>query len=239
LPSRSAVVFNESGTLQVLEPSVATVGDTLRLWYTDEHALLLGIKAVSVKVSKNSTTTTNYPVTPFVATDPAVGTKVAGSATDPATGATEAQGGTDFSGRPIPPSLFCTDITLDINNISGDWQQGGTAIGPDFVSGSWKGAVVLIDQTKIPNTKTITTDSDPAKNGFTLGPGADPKPAGLTNLGYTAEARWNVNLTDSFGPNCGQLQSGHTYRMQFMVHDGDQNKSGGDVGQACAIVTIP
>ncbi len=35
------------------------------------------------------------------------------------------------------------------------------------------------------------------------------------------------------------LQPGHTYRLQFMVHDGDQNKTGGDVGQACVNVDIP
>ena len=58
----------------------------------------------------------------------------------------------------------------------------------------------------------------------------------MTTLGYVTEARWNVNdLTCNGVP----LQRGHTYRMQFMVHDGDQNKSGGDVGQACSIVTIP
>jgi len=35
------------------------------------------------------------------------------------------------------------------------------------------------------------------------------------------------------------LQSGHTYRFQFMGHDGDQNKSGGDVGEACVNVAVP
>ena len=34
------------------------------------------------------------------------------------------------------------------------------------------------------------------------------------------------------------LQSGHLYRVQVMVHDGDQNQSGGDVGEACGIVNI-
>jgi len=35
------------------------------------------------------------------------------------------------------------------------------------------------------------------------------------------------------------LIPGHTYRLQFMVHDGDQNKSGGDVGESCANGHIP
>ena len=50
------------------------------------------------------------------------------------------------------------------------------------------------------------------------------------------EARWNVS---DLSCNGVPLQKGHTYRMQFMVHDGDQNKTGGDVGQACATVIIP
>jgi hypothetical protein len=29
------------------------------------------------------------------------------------------------------------------------------------------------------------------------------------------------------------LIAGHQYRIQFIAHDGDQNKQGGDVGQAC------
>jgi hypothetical protein len=33
--------------------------------------------------------------------------------------------------------------------------------------------------------------------------------------------------------------SGHTYRLYFMVHDGDQNKAGGDSGQACVTITMP
>ena len=37
----------------------------------------------------------------------------------------------------------------------------------------------------------------------------------------------------------GVLQSGHTYRLQYMAHDGDQNKTGGDAGQSCVNVAIP
>jgi hypothetical protein len=33
------------------------------------------------------------------------------------------------------------------------------------------------------------------------------------------------------------LVAGHRYRAQFIVHDGDQNKDGGDVGQACVNLT--
>jgi len=35
------------------------------------------------------------------------------------------------------------------------------------------------------------------------------------------------------------LQHGHVYRLLFMVHDGDQHGSGGDVGEACVNMYIP
>jgi hypothetical protein len=60
--------------------------------------------------------------------------------------------------------------------------------------------------------------------------------AALTNQGYGTEVRWAVNAMKCNG---AFLQPGHVYRMQFMVHDGDQNKGGGDVGQACVTVSIP
>src|SRR5882762_7441595 len=49
-------------------------------------------------------------------------------------------------------------------------------------------------------------------------------------IGYGAEVRWEVSQLG--------LLAGHTYRMYFMVHDGDQNKAGGDAGQGCAILGV-
>ena len=46
---------------------------------------------------------------------------------------------------------------------------------------------------------------------------------------YGAELIWNI---DALG-----LDPAHRYRFQFIVHDGDQNKPGGDVGQACIIAS--
>ena len=88
-----------------------------------------------------------------------------------------------------------------------------------------------MDKTTNPPTITITPDADPAVNNWNLGPGADPVPPGLTNQGYGAEIRWDIS---SLG-----LQPGHTYRLYFMDHDGDQNHSGGDSGQGCAFITMP
>ena len=53
----------------------------------------------------------------------------------------------------------------------------------------------------------------------------------LVNQGYGAEAKWTAQ---GLG-----LQPGHIYRLVFMVHDGDQNKTGGDVGEACVNMFVP
>jgi len=90
----------------------------------------------------------------------------------------------------------------------------------------WKGATETISSTGV---ISVATASDPAKNGFNLGGGPAP-PSGTQNEGYGAAISWTV-------ADLG-VQEGRTYRVQFMVHDGDQNKSGGDVGEQCAIVHI-
>jgi hypothetical protein len=103
---------------------------------------------------------------------------------------------------------------------SGDWQQGGTsAVPPSDIFGTWKGAVRTVDKTHTPATITVTTDGDPAKNNWIVGSGGDTPQGGfasLKNEGCGGEARWNVS-------DLG-LTAGHAYRLQFMVHDGDQNR---------------
>src|SRR5262249_54051340 len=162
---------------------------------------------------------------------------------DPATGLPVGQGGTDTAGRPMAPSLFITDITgtdpcTTQSTGCQDWQCGTippTPIPPDGVCGTWKGAVKTINTTKIPTTITVTPDGDPAKNNYNLGMGSDPVPPGLVNQGFGAEVRWNVDDLIA----AGTLQSGHSYRFQFMVHDGDQNKTGGDGEQRCVTGVVP
>jgi len=220
----SSTIFNESEVLRAFGPTIAGPGDTIKAWYSDEHAMTLGVRQVQVKTA-SGTTTTNYPIAPL--------TSNPGSATNPAVGATMAQGGLDPSGRPMFPALFVTDITGNPASRSGDWQQGSTAaIPPSAVFGTWKGAVEVIDQTaKGGKSYTVTPDADPARNNWNLGPGSDPPPAGTGGQGWGAEARWNVN-------DLG-LQPGHAYRMEFMVHDGDQHSTGGDSGEACMTVVVP
>ena len=213
----TSTVFNESEVLRAIRPAGSWPNGIVQMFYNDEHALTLGVHQVAVKTS-SGTTTTDYPITPL-ATNP-------GSATSPQTGTNMLvgdQSGLDASLRPMWPALFITDISNDPASRIGDWQMGGRPSAPDAIFGSWKGAVRTVDNTKNPAVVSITPDADPAKNNWNLA-GGDPVPAGLPNEGYGTEARWNVSLVP-----------GHSYRLQVLVHDGDQNKAGGDSGEACVL----
>jgi len=213
----TATTFNENEVFRAIRPAGSWPSGVVQMFYNDEHAMTLGVREVAVK-SASGTTTTDYPVTALT-TDP-------GSSTSPQTGTNMLvgdQSGLDPSLRPMWPSLFITDISADPNNRSGDWQMGGVPTAPNAIFGSWKAAVRTVDTTVTPNTVTITPDKDPSKNNWNLA-GGDTPPSGLANEGYGAEARWNVQLTP-----------GHSYRLQVLVHDGDQNKGGGDSGEACVL----
>ena len=240
----------------------ATLNDKVALWYNDEHALTLGVRQVVVN-GGTSPGTTNYPFSNFSAYSSALH---AASPMVGSTIMSGAQAGTDlalynttygflidrqpWNGRPMWPAVFITDITNNPNDTSGDWQQGGTSgVPPSDVFGTWKGAVRTVDETKTPAAITVATDGDPAKNdtlgnaridGGDIPPGPNgkgfsdsyPTPAGnkTFNEGYTAEARWDLSALG--------LQAGHAYRLQFMDHDGDQNKTGGDSGENCVNVLV-
>jgi hypothetical protein len=223
----TSIAFNESSVLKAA--TLDTVNGYFEVWYSDEHALALGVGTVIVKTA-SGTTTTNYPIAPL--------TSNPGAAFNPAVGTTATTGdqaGTDVSGRPMTPSLFITDTTNDPNNRSGDWQWGGTAIAPSAVFGTWKSFTRTVDYTTGTPTVTVTVGTDPAKNNWNLGPGSDAPPAGLASEGYGAEMRWSLSDLQSQG----LLIPGHTYRFYVIVHDGDQNKVGGDAGQAVFNYTIP
>jgi hypothetical protein len=224
------IAFNESEVLRafraVVDAACAGQPGTLQMFYNDEHAMTLGVRRTQVTTCAG-TTGTDYPVSMMVGNP--------SSAIPPMTGATEAQGGVDTSGRPMYPVLYVTDTSVppgSTNELAGDWQFGGTGIPPDAVFGTWKAAVRTVDKTVTPNTVTVTPDADPAKNNWNLGPGSDPVPTPTpANEGYGAECRWNLASLN--------LIPSHRYRFYFMVHDGDQNKTGGDVGQACVYFTMP
>jgi hypothetical protein len=223
----TSLVFSENEVLRGFSTNVAGPGDTIKAWYNDEEALTLGVRRVIVRTSSGRTTN-DYPVSPLNSNpggvlNPQVGT----------TALTGDQAGTDVSGRPMFPALFITDLE-NANIFAGDWQFGGTPIPPSAVFGTWKAAVRTVDARNSPPTVTVTPDSNPSKNNWNLN-GGDPAPAGLANEGYGAEVRWNVDDL----VNAGVLEMGHNYRLQFMVHDGDQTRTGGDVGQGCVILCLP
>ncbi len=212
-----STVFNEDDVLRAIVPGGSSSGGVVKVFYNDEHALTLGVRSVAVATG-SGTTTTSYTVTGLPA-DP-------GMAINPQTGTTLLSGdqsGLDQSLRPMWPVLFITDVTTNPNDRSGDWQMGGKPIAPNAVYGSWKSAVRTVDKTVSPPAVRITPDADPAKNNWSLA-GGDTPPQGLGNEGYGAEIVWNV-----------PLKAGHSYRVQVLVHDGDQNKAGGDAGEACAL----
>ncbi len=216
----TSIAFNESTVLKAA--NLDTTNGYFEVWYSDEHALALSVGSVVVKTA-TGVTTTSYPIAPL--------TSNPGSAVNPALGTTATAGdqaGTDVSGRPMAPSLFITDTTNNPGANSGDWQWGGSAYAPNAVFGTWKSFTRTVDYTTSPATVSVTGTVDPAKNYWNLGAGSDAPPAGTASEGYGAEVRWNLN--DLY--NQGVLIPGHTYRFYVMVHDGDQNKVGGDAGQA-------
>jgi hypothetical protein len=184
-------------------------GDHVGLFYNDEHAMTLGVNP-----DPDTTPVSAMPSNPGHVSNPDVGDITAA----------------DPSGRPEFPAAFVTNISNDSSSTSGDWQQqmnNSSAISPDDVFGTWKAA------TK--SGTSITPGPDPAKNNWNLGLGADQVPttngALPKNEGFGTEASWSFTKLG--------LQTGNQYRIEFMVHDGDQNKVGGDAGEACVVVSIP
>ena len=203
------VAFNESSVLAAIVPSGGYPFASIQLFYTDEHAMTLGVGETVINGVSTKYTVSPLPGSPGVVDNPKTGTNQI----------TGQQAGVDLSGRPMWPALFITDITNDPNAVGGDWQWGGSAVNPSHVAGTWKGAVRTVDS----SGASITPDADPAKNNLNLGNGDMVPNGAIPNPeGFTAEVRWDV-----------RLEVGHNYRFQVMVHDGDQTKVGGDSGEAC------
>ncbi len=105
---------------------------------------------------------------------------------------------------------------------------------PSGVCGVWKAAARSVNTGT--NAVTVTPRVDPAKNNYNLGrryPGRSvPVGRSIRATGLRRAGAWTILASHV-------LQAGHTYRLQFMVHDGDQNKTGGDVGQACVNLDLP
>jgi len=259
-PALTTTLFNESEVLTDFQ----IIGGKLHMWYSDEHALTLGVDSVFVK---NKTPPTpnpslyfgnfNWPGTYAIETmvghanplpsppnpvnnttagvDKAPGRLLVGRTSNAANPAGIANP-FDGAGRPLFPALFLTDVFGHPDNLAHndathrahDWQYGGTAVAPNAVYGTWKGATIVVDNTKNPSVTSITPGADPAKNHKVVGLGGVAPDASTQDFGYTADVVWDISTLG--------LTPGHPYRAQFMVHDGDQNKGGGDVGEACVII---
>ena len=129
-PLLPSVVFNESDVLQSFATNFASTGNSIRAWYTDEHALTLGVRQVIVKTLKGSTTF-DY-ASSFSAFNSTTLNAVSSDSPLPVgtTALSRAQAGTDLAtwntkygfldhGRPMWPALFITDITTDAASTTG------------------------------------------------------------------------------------------------------------------------
>lgn len=184
---------------------------SLQVFYTDEHTLTMG----SGSVSPMSQSPADHINSPNV-------------------GNTSVRDGNSF---PLSPAVFLTDITTNATDVSGDAQKGGIPQSPSDVYGAWKSA---------------GTNDPSTPNGTNLGAGADAWPAtngpgktisipgvGVIDIGESTGQQWTAEIiwkTSQLKLNGQPLQSKHTYRAQFAIHDGDRD---GDVGSACVTVAIP
>jgi len=233
-------------------------GNQLEMFFSDEHPMILGVQNV-VATSGAVTTFPITPMTPLTTATPGIcvsgaqlnfGTTNFDSFNDlsgvdangPASSCTPSA--TIGCGRPLPPVLFYTDLnTNTANPRAGDWQFNGVASLPIKVCGSWKNVSKTITTSGSPGNPTqfgINVAADPpanvntARTGWNLGIGSDPVPVGFVLAGawvqsYGTESAWDLDLLP--------LDPSHSYRFQFIVHDGDQTRIGGDVGQACIIAS--
>jgi len=263
-PALSSVVFSEAIDLQGWGPAFILPHGKIVAFYNDEHSLILGVNQVYVTNAAGATTNSDYSSS-FTAFNGKLGAGAGNTTPLPVgtTALSGDQAGTDTAtstssynyqnSRPLWPALFITDITTNPNDTSGDWQQGGTAaIAPNAVYGTWKGATRCVNYsstgvacppggaTKSGTASgghpaiTIVGDADTPSN--CSGSGSTFKCNGVPDTpigGWTQSQQWGTEMVwniDYLG-----LKPGHAYRLQIMLHDGDQNKSGGDAGQGCMV----
>lgn len=141
----------------------------------------------------------------------------------------------DVSHRALAPTLFITNITSNATSRAGDWQQKSTngVAHVNDIFGSWatgtvsgSGSFSGVRPTHANNWNGVPDITTAQKTAF-------------GNAGYGAELRWNLNdpvLHDETG---APLTGGNSYRYQIILHDGDQNMTGGDAGELCGTFSSP
>jgi hypothetical protein len=203
--------FNESTVMRGAQINGFGSSATLSAYANDEKGLLLGTNGATANTSN-----------PQHVNNPSLGDATA----------------KDPSGRAVYPALYITDITSNPSSKAGDFQNGGTAANlnggvpfVDDVFGTWSTATGTQG-----NNYHVNQPAGNNANGNTwdLGPGSDTPGSNIdtsNSQSNSTEVRWNVNELG--------LKTGHTYRIQVIEHDGDQNKDGGDSGEACVNLKIP
>jgi hypothetical protein len=201
--------FNESIVLcGITATGGGSTPATVSAFYADEWPLTLGC------------TTTQYPVSPLNASPDQAKYPQLG---DPAC--------VDSFNRPLRPVLYVTDISSDPMCTAGDLQKNGKAYDPVAIYGTWKNATEMAG-----STQGTPVSADPMQNNWNNGgaPAAHPVPAAIqactfnnNSAGVTPSSAYTAQVDFEVG-----LISGHSYRLQVIVHDGDQRR-GGDSGEGC------
>lgn len=234
-PTSSPVAIAPSGSLEDCGNNLAFTSEPQTLYAYNVGASAASGNQLALKVFYSD----EWPLTLGSGTVSPMNQQPSDHVSNPNVGDTSQR---DSAGLPYFPSVFLTDVTSNAKDNSGDAEKGGTPQKPNDVYGAWK-ALGMSDP--------LTMGSG---NGNTIASGADPMPStpngpgymaggifggtgmnfgGSSALEWTAEIIWNVSGLQAKGQ---PLQSGHTYRAEVVLHDGDKD---GDIGEACANIKVP
>jgi hypothetical protein len=241
-------------TFSPAAPDVATINDRLILWYRDEHPLVLGVGNIEAQILGG--TTKVFDIEPYPGLIASFAESVLGQSikvgapwkfVDAANIPDPRFDAVDATGRPMFPSLFITDISFDTNSTAGDFENSGVPIPPHEIYGQWK---VLTKSVKADGTLEkyaqdpllSGTNSDPPGNLATDGSdhvslgGSSNTP--VVHPAVPISGHGNHITALSWDISKLSMQTGNTYRVQFIVHDGDPSRAGGDVAEVCGTVQL-
>ena len=254
--ARKDIIFNEQTLTRGVFVNGAGLASQIAVFSNDESGILLGVNGTPTLFTKGGGGALNYNH----ASNPNLGdlTSVDTAArpfrpslfiTDKTVhpGTTQATNPGDWQNFGSP-----TDF---ISDVFGTWDTGvksgstltvskpangnGWHLGNIFDASPFAPAVA--DQPPVQTSAAAADNVNTYPGLFNLNNAAYTSPANQwKDEGYGTQFRWNVSAlkaTENGSPV--DLIPGHTYRIQVMSHDGDQNKGNGDVGEFCTNLTIP